>query len=89
MTLVKKHKTPVIKDTQDPAWNHKAPFLIPGGDDKTVNLEVYDSDMIGKDTSLGELDLDIAEVLAMVGEEGWWYPLEGVKSGHALLSAAC
>ena len=63
----------------------QSPFLIPDGDDKTVNLEVYDRDKIGKDTSLGKLDLDIAEVLAMDGEEGRWYPLEGVKSGHILL----
>ena len=54
MTLVKKHKTPVVKDTQDPAWNHKAPFLIPGGDDKSVNLEVYDNK-----SGLSDLDQDI------------------------------
>ena len=54
---LQKHKTPVVKNTQDPTWNHKAPFLIPDGDDKTVNLEVYDSDKIGKDTSLGRLYL--------------------------------
>merc|ERR1712013_827243 len=80
-----KHKTPVVKNTQDPTWNHKAPFLIPDGDDKTVNIEVFDSDKIGKDKSLGKLDLDIADVLAMDGEEGRWYPLDGVKSGHILL----
>jgi len=82
---LQKHKTPVVKNTQDPTWNHKAPFLIPDGDDKTVNIEVFDSDKIGKDKSLGKLDLDIADVLAMDGEEGRWYPLEGVKSGHILL----
>eukprot|EP00092_Neocalanus_flemingeri_P025254 GFUD01027386.1.p1 GENE.GFUD01027386.1~~GFUD01027386.1.p1 ORF type:complete len:4003 (+),score=946.67 GFUD01027386.1:1015-12009(+) len=82
---LQQHKTPAAKNTQDPIWNHEAPFLIPDGDDRTVNIEVFDSDKIGKDKSLGKLDLDLADVVAMDGEEGRWYPLAGVKSGKILL----
>merc|ERR1712083_875797 len=58
-----------------------------GGNNRTFNLEVFDSDKLGKDKSLGKLALDIYDVLAMDGSEGKWFPLTGVKSGKVLLSA--
>jgi len=82
---LQQQKTPVCKNTQDPVWNHEAPFLIPDGDDQTVTIEVFDSDKIGKDKSLGKLNLDLVDVVAMDGEEGRWFPLPGVKSGQILL----
>ena len=80
-----KHKTPVAKNTQDSVWNHEASFLIPDGSDQTVDIEVFDSDKIGKDESLGKLSLDLANVVAMDGQEGRWLPLAGVKYGQILL----
>merc|ERR1711913_134423 len=41
---LQKHKTPVVRNTQNPTWNHEAPFLVPDGDDETVNIEVFDCD---------------------------------------------
>merc|ERR1712083_947642 len=58
-----------------------------GGNNRTFNLEVFDSDKLGKDKSLGKLALDIYDVLAMDGSEGKWFPLTGVKSGKVLLTA--
>ena len=45
-------------------WNHEASFLIPGGIEQAVDVEVWDSDKIGKDESLGKLSLDLANVVA-------------------------
>merc|ERR1712106_1045130 len=79
--------TKVIQNCHDPVWNHEAEFDVPDGDERRFYIEVFDSDKVGKDTSLGNLTLDITDVLAMDGKEGQWFPLKGVKSGKVLLSA--
>merc|ERR1711915_131913 len=82
-----KDKTKVIKNTQEPQWNHKTKFNVPDGDSRTFKIEVFDSDKIGKDKSLGKLSLDLTDVLTMNKTEGKWFPLDGVKSGKVLLSS--
>merc|ERR1719312_1507214 len=84
---IKVIKAKVLKNTQEPQWDHNAEFDFPEGNNRTFNLEVFDSDKLGKDKSLGKLTLDIYDVLAMDGSEGKWFPLSGVKSGKVLLSA--
>ena len=81
-----KDKTNVAKNTQNPEWNHDSNFDVPDGPDQTLTIEVFDSDKIGKDKSLGKLDLDLEDLIASDGE-GSWYPLKGVKSGEILLSS--
>ena len=39
-------------------------------DARNLNIEVFDHDKIGKDKSLGKLDLNIEEVLNNDGREG-------------------
>ena len=80
-----KDKTPVAKNTQNPVWNHESQFGVPDGPDQTLNIEVFDSDKIGKDKSLGKLDIDVEDLLN--NPEDNWYPLSGVKSGQVLLSS--
>merc|ERR1719320_1552914 len=80
-------KTKVVKNTQEPQWNHEAEFEVPDENSRTFNIEVFDSDKLGRDKSLGKLALDITDVLNMDGQEGRWFPLAGVKSGKILLSA--
>ena len=82
-----KDKTKTVKNSQDPVWNHMAEFKVPDNNARTFNIEVFDSDKIGKDKSLGKLSLDILDVLELDGAEGKWFPLAGVKSGKVLLSA--
>merc|ERR1711915_576077 len=82
-----KDKTKVIKNTQEPQWNHRTKFNVPDGDSRTFKIEVFDSDKIGKDKSLGKLSLDLTDVLTMNKTEGKWFPLDGVKSGKVLLSS--
>merc|ERR1712155_408791 len=82
-----KDKTKTVKNSQDPVWNHMTEFKVPDNNARTFNIEVFDSDKIGKDKSLGKLSLDILDVLELDGAEGKWFPLAGVKSGKVLLSA--
>merc|ERR1719494_817234 len=80
-------KTPVVKNTLEPQWDFTAEFDIPDDGDETIFLEVFDSDKIGKDKSLGSLNLPLVNVLAMDGQEGQWFPLADSKKGEILLMA--
>merc|ERR1719278_1057618 len=80
-------KTKVIKNTQEPQWNHETEFDVPDGDSRTFNIEVFDSDKLGKDKSLGKLKMDIIDILDMDGKDGKWFPLTGAKKGQILLAA--
>ncbi len=71
-----KDKTNIIKNTVDPQWDHHAEFKVPeSGADKLI-VEVFDADKIGKDKSLGKVELDIDDLPADVGH---WFPLQGRK----------
>lgn len=80
-----KYKTPTVKNTQDPQWDCEVEFDVPEGDAKHLNIEVFDHDMIGKDKSLGTLEMDMADLGNMDKDSGYWFPLSGVKSGQVLL----
>jgi hypothetical protein len=77
-------KTNVIKNTQDPQWDFDTSFKVPDGDAEKLLVEVFDSDKLGKDKSLGTVEVD---VLDLAGSDGQWIPLKGVKSGEVLLRA--
>ena len=55
--------------------NHNIPF--------SFRIEVFDSDKIGKDKSLGKVELNFEDLDA---SEPRWFPLKGVKSGEILLN---
>merc|ERR1712013_350259 len=82
-----KMKTNTIRNTQNPQWDFGADFDVPDGSSSDINIEVYDNDKLGRDKSLGKLDLDIGEILNNDGVEGKWYPLKGCKSGQILISS--
>ena len=71
----------------EPIWNYEASFLTSDGASQTVHIEVFGSDKIGKDKSLGELSLDLDNVDAMDGQEGRGFPLAETKSGLILLKS--
>ncbi len=77
-------KTNVIKNTLEPQWDFDTSFKVPDGDADKLLVEVFDSDKLGKDKSLGKVEVD---VLDLAGSDGQWFPLQGVKSGEILLSA--
>lgn len=47
------------------------------------SIEVLDSDLIGKDKSLGSVEVSPKQLCA---KEPLWYPLQGVKSGQLLIN---
>ena len=48
------------------------------------SVEVFDADKLGKDKSLGKVEINPRD---FDGEEAKWFPLKGVKSGEILLNA--
>ena len=50
----------------------------------TFSVEVFDADKLGKDKSLGVVEINPRD---FYGEEAKWFPLKGVKSGEILLNA--
>ena len=68
-------------------WNYEVIPDIPEGNCKNVIIEVFDADKLGKDKSIGKLDLQVAELVNIEGQEGKWFPFSGVKSVLVLLSA--
>merc|ERR1712098_406293 len=82
-----KFTTKVIKNTQTPEWNYEAQVTIPDQGDKTVTIEIFDSDRIGKDKSLGSISFETSEIVKQKVVEQGWYPLTGTKSGQLLMSA--
>ena len=48
------------------------------------SIELFDSDSLGKDKSLGWVEVEVGKG----GLQESWLPLQGVKSGEVLLRAA-
>ena len=80
------YKTPTVKNSQEPQWDAEIEFEVPDGNDSQIHIEVFDEDTVGKDKPMGTLDLNLDELANMSPEEGYWFPLEGVKSGQILLT---
>ena len=80
------YKTPTVKNSQDPQWDAEVEFDIPDGEDSKIHIEIFDEDTVGKDKPMGSIDVDLADLANMNPEEGYWFPLEGVKSGQVLLT---
>jgi Ca2+-dependent lipid-binding protein len=79
-----KDKTNVIKNTLDPQWDFHTNFKLPEGDTDSILIEVFDSDKLGKDKSLGKAEVNVIELDA---GDSQWIPLQGVKSGEILVNA--
>jgi hypothetical protein len=73
-----KEKTNTIKNTLEPQWDFSTDFKVPDGNCDTLLVEVFDSDKLGKDKSLGKVDINL---LDLQDTEGKWFALQGVKSG--------
>ncbi len=73
-----KEKTNTIKNTLEPQWDFSTDFKVPDGNSDTLLVEVFDSDKLGKDKSLGKVEINL---LDLQDTEGKWFALQGVKSG--------
>ena len=70
-------KTKVVPNSHEPQWNHEAEFEFPEGDERTFRIQLFDSDKVGKDSSLGHLDLD-----SLAPEVAVYYQWRRLLSGH-------
>ncbi len=56
-----KQRTVTIKNSNNPVWNEQLRFNIHKGDD-TIHFNVYDADLIGRDT-IGKCKIKLKQVL--------------------------
>ena len=82
-----KFKTDTVKNTQNPEFNYDALFNVPDDGDDRIKIDLFDSDRLGKDKSLGKLDLDVDDIMTAGILPPTWFPLKGTKSGQVLVSA--
>ena len=69
-----KEKTNTIKNTLEPQWDHHAAFKVPDNGAEKILIEVFDADKLGKDKSLGKVEID---TLDLAGNGSHWLPLQG------------
>jgi hypothetical protein len=80
-------KTPVSKDNLNPVWNHEAVFPIDPNTPATMDIRVLDSDRLGRDKPLGQLQIDIADLAENGPLVQQWLPLDKAKSGEVQVTA--
>merc|ERR1719474_264338 len=83
----KKLKTSPVKNNQNPIWNCKGDIPVDNDSPRIINLEVFDSDKLGKDKSLGSTNLDVLDIVQNTPINETWVPLDGVKSGKVKIAA--
>jgi len=67
-------KTNTIKNTLEPQWDHHAEFQVLDDGANKLLVEVFDADKLGKDKSLGKVEVHIED---LPSGEGCWFPLQG------------
>ncbi|CAF0860463.1 unnamed protein product [Adineta steineri] len=67
-----KQRTRTIKNSNNPTWNEELRFNIHKGDD-TIHFDVYDDDLIGRDT-IGKCSIKLKKVFEE-GEFDEWIKL--------------
>ena len=67
-----KQRTPKVKNSNNPVWNEELRFNIHKGDD-TIHFDVYDADLIGRDT-IGKSKIKLKQVFEN-GEFDEWIKL--------------
>jgi Ca2+-dependent lipid-binding protein len=81
------YKTEIKNNTLNPEWNIQCDIQVPEGDERNINIALYDADGSGKDDFLGEYNMDIAKIMNLGGLKKGWHPLSGTKSGEVCISA--
>jgi hypothetical protein len=77
-------RTPVVKNTETPVWNHTA-SLSDYTDGDVLSFKVLDKDRLGNDDSLGEATLEISKLQQSGGFDGELKLMEAGKGYHPTL----
>merc|ERR1711915_965407 len=78
-------KSKTIKNTYKPDWSYSTNLVVSDKTAKNLLIEVYDED-IGKDDFMGQVSMDIDELLHKQNLKDQWIPLSNCKSGEILVS---
>ena len=70
----------------NPEWNFETDIPVAENGPNNMKIEVFDSDKIGKDKSLGSANIDVKDLVHEPLQEAW-IPLSGTKSGKIKVSA--
>ena len=79
-------KTKTVKNDLNPVWNHEALFPVDNSTPRNIKIKVLDADRFGKDTPLGNVNIDIEDVAANGPLQDQWLPLGNTKSGEIQVS---
>ena len=82
-----KSKTKVIKNDQNPEFNHEAYFPVNNEGPRNIKIELFDSDKIGSNKPLGSANIDIADIASNGPIIDKWLPLKNSKNGEVMISA--
>ena len=81
------YRTNTIKNNQNPEWNFEKDFQVDPNGPRTINIDIFDDDKLGKDKPLGSADIDIPTLINNANLRDAWIPLDGVKNGEIQVSA--
>jgi Ca2+-dependent lipid-binding protein len=79
--------TKTVKNNQNPEWNYDVTLDITKDIPDTLQLEIWDEDVITKDDSMGTAEIDLVSILEAKTLTDMWVPLQNCKSGEVLISA--
>ncbi|EDO46277.1 predicted protein [Nematostella vectensis] len=76
-----KYRTKTKKSNCDPVWKETFEAFIDNTEGQELFCKVYDEDIAGKDTEIGEVDVQVASAFEN-GKTDLWLHLEGVEEGR-------
>merc|ERR1711915_368771 len=78
-------KSKTIKNTYKPDWSYSTNVVVSDTTPKNLLIEVYDED-VGKDDFMGQVSMDIDELVHKQNLTDQWIPLSICNSGEILVS---
>merc|ERR1719209_2174672 len=82
-----KLKSATINNTYNPQWDLKTTLHVQQNAPRDISIVVLDED-IGKDDLVGEIFLNIDDLVKVGGLKDAWVPLGGCKSGEVQISSS-
>merc|ERR1719209_2101702 len=82
-----KLKSATVNNTYNPQWDLKTTLHVQPNAPRDISIVVLDED-IGKDDLVGEIFLNIDDLVKVGGLKDAWVPLGGCKSGEVQISSS-
>merc|ERR1719209_1679052 len=82
-----KLKSATVNNTYNPQWDLKTTLHVQPNAPRDISIVVLDED-VGKDDLVGEIFLNIDDLVKVGGLKDTWVPLGGCKSGEVQISSS-